>query len=356
MSADTATAAGRAPSPARYFEHVDEHRTPLAGAAPVCLYLETTNRCNLLCTTCPRTYEDLEPPADMSWELFTSIVDQFPRIARVVLHGVGEPMMVRALPRMIRHLKDRSAYVLFNTNGTLLTEKKGRELIASGLDELRVSLDAAEPHAFEAVRGRNMFAGIVRKVRAFRALQRELAAARPRVSLWLTGLKETVGQLGDFVRLAHDMDVPEVYLQRLVYFPEGQGLARVDQALFAGGGDEEGRLIREAEDLARQLGVAFNASGATDPAASLKPEETMQPWSLCRRPWTLMYITAHGRVLPCCIAPFSQRGYEGFTLGDATQQTLREIWNGERYQAFREALLSDRPPPACAGCGLRWSL
>src|SRR5262249_6114578 len=36
----------------RYFDHVDEHRTPLAEAEPVCLYLETTNRCNLLCTTC----------------------------------------------------------------------------------------------------------------------------------------------------------------------------------------------------------------------------------------------------------------------------------------------------------------
>jgi hypothetical protein len=50
------------------------------------------------------------------------------------------------------------------------------------------------------------------------------------------------------------------------------------------------------------------------------------------------------------------RGYASFTLGDATQQTLREIWNGERYQEFRRALLSDRPPPACARCGLRWSL
>ena len=51
--------------PRRYFESVSAVR----GAAvrkPVCLYLETTNRCNLLCTTCPRTYEELEPPADMS--------------------------------------------------------------------------------------------------------------------------------------------------------------------------------------------------------------------------------------------------------------------------------------------------
>jgi MoaA/NifB/PqqE/SkfB family radical SAM enzyme len=342
--------------PRRYFDHIAAGRGAVAEAEPVCLYLETTNRCNLLCTTCPRTFEALEPPGDMNWALFTRIVDQFPRIARVVLHGVGEPMMVRALPRMIRYLKDRGTYVLFNTNGTLLSEKKGRELIEAGLDELRVSLDAAEPHAFKLVRGRDMFARIVRNIRAFRALQRELKAELPRVSLWLTGLKETVDQLNDFVRLAHEIEVPEVYLQRLVYFPEGQGLARPESALFAGGDDEEGRRVREAEDLARQLGIAFNASGATDPAASLKREDEAQPWSLCRRPWTLMYVTAQGRALPCCIAPFSLRGYDSFTLGDATQETLREIWNGDRYQAFRSALLSDRPPAACAGCGLRWSL
>jgi MoaA/NifB/PqqE/SkfB family radical SAM enzyme len=342
--------------PRRYFAHIAEERGPVAEAEPVCLYLETTNRCNLLCTTCPRTFEALEPPGDMSWELFTEIVDQFPNIARVVLHGVGEPMMVRALPRMIRYLKSRGTYVLFNTNGTLLSANKGRELIDSGLDELRVSLDAAEPKAFALVRGRDMFHRIVRNVRAFRAMQRDLRAETPRVSLWLTGLKETVDQLCDFVSLAREIDVGEVYLQRLVYFPEGQGLAQEQSALFAGGDDAEGRAIREAERLAAELGVSFNASGATDPMTSLKPQDEAQPWSLCRRPWTLMYITAHGRALPCCIAPFSMRGYDGFTLGDATQQSLREIWNGERYRHFREALLSDKPAPACAGCGLRWSL
>ena len=69
-----------------------------------------------------------------------------------------------------------------------------------------------------------------------------------------------------------------------------------------------------------------------------------------------MYFTALGRAIPCCIAPFSMRGYDSFTLGDATQQSLREIWNVERYQNFRSALVSDRPSPASAGCGLRWSL
>jgi MoaA/NifB/PqqE/SkfB family radical SAM enzyme len=69
-----------------------------------------------------------------------------------------------------------------------------------------------------------------------------------------------------------------------------------------------------------------------------------------------MCFTATGRALPCGIAPFSMHGYDSFTLGDATQQSLRDIWNGGRYVDFRAALLSPQPPRVCANCGLRWSL
>ncbi|WP_205880435.1 SPASM domain-containing protein [Lichenicoccus roseus] len=100
----------------------------------------------------------------------------------------------------------------------------------------------------------------------------------------------------------------------------------------------------------------LDASGATEAGLSLKRQSDDQPWATCRRPWSLMYFTAHGRALPCCIAPFSLRGYGNYTLGDATQSTLREIWNGEAYRDFRESLLSDVPPAPCRSCGLRWSL
>jgi radical SAM protein with 4Fe4S-binding SPASM domain len=343
--------------PARYHESVGAGLGPVAAGEPVCLYLETTNRCNLLCTTCPRTYADLEPEADMSWELFTRIVDQVPNIARVVLHGVGEPMLVKDLPRMVRHLKARGTYVLFNTNGTVLTVKRGRELCDTGLDELRVSLDAADARTFLLVRGKDYFNRIVRNVRAFTEMQRREGLARPRVSLWLTGLKETVAQLPDFVRLAHDIGVGEVYLQRLVYFDKDAiGLARPDQALFELLTQEEQGHLDAATELARSLGISFNASGATEPGESLARKADSTPWSLCRRPWTVMYITANGRALPCCIAPFSQRGYESYTLGDANQETLRQIWNGPAYREFRASLHSDTPPKSCANCGLRWSL
>ncbi len=339
----------------RYFESVSSSDS-VAQTPPVCLYLEVTNRCNLLCETCPRTFEALEPPMDLSWDLFTKIVDQVPNIARVVLHGVGEPMLVRDLPRMIRYLKARGTHVLFNTNGTLLAPRKQQEIIETGLDELRVSLDAAEAVTFLKVRGKDMFDRIVRNVGSFTNLQRSIGAEKPKVSLWLTGLKETVDQLPDFVRLAARIGVREVHLQRLVFDDAGFGMARPDSSLFEQTRANEEAIIAEAIAIGRDLGVTLDASGATEPGLSLKKAAGDKPWATCRRPWSLMYFTAHGRALPCCIAPFSARGYENYTLGDATQQTLRDIWNSPAYRDFRTGLVGDTPPKPCQGCGLRWSL
>jgi MoaA/NifB/PqqE/SkfB family radical SAM enzyme len=352
-------AAARAPfDPRRYHEQVTGARSEVAERPPVCLYLEVTNRCNLLCTTCPRTYEELEPPADMSWDLFTSIVDQAPGLARAVLHGVGEPMLVANLPKMVRYLKDRGVYVLFNTNGTLLSERNGRALIDARLDELRVSLDASNRESFKAIRGRDYFGRIIRNVRAFRELQEREGHLKPQVSVWLTGMKETVEELPAFVKVAAESGIKEVYLQRLVFFAEAAiGKAQPDQALFEQLTQEESAYLKQAEDLARSLGITFSASGAaSEPGLSLKASSETSPWSLCRRPWSLMYFTANGRALPCCIAPFSQHGYDNYTLGHAGRQSLQEIWNGPAYRDFRTTLLSDKPPKACANCGLRWSL
>ncbi len=354
---ETAELAKAAVDPRRYFESVRTD-SDVPAHQPVCLYLETTNRCNLLCTTCPRTYEELEPPADMSWDLFRSIVDQVPNLQRAVLHGVGEPMLVKNLPRMVRYLKDRGTYVLFNTNGTVLNEKNGRALIEAELDELRVSFDAANAELYRAIRGKNYFHRILKNVRAFRELQEREGKLKPRVSAWLTGMRETIEQLPDFVRVAADTGVREVYLQRLVFYTENAiGKARPDQALYEQLSADEAIHIDRAAAVAASLGITFSASGAaSEPGMSLKRRDSGSPWSLCRRPWTVMYITANGRALPCCIAPFSQRGYENYTLGDATQQTLREIWSGPAYRDFRQALTSEQPPAACASCGLRWSL
>ena len=222
---------------------------------------------------------------------------------------------------------------------------------------MRVSLDASNAKSYLKVRGKNYFDRILKNVKAFRTMQEREGHAKPAVSAWLTGMRETIEELPAFVRVAAEIGVKEVYLQRLVFFDHDTvGLAQPDQALFEKMSGDEAIHLEAAEAVAKSLGLKFSASGAaSEPGMSLRKKGD-SPWSLCRRPWTVMYFTANGRALPCCIAPFSQHGYENYTLGDATQETLRDIWNGDRYKSFREGLLSDRPPQACASCGLRWSL
>ena len=104
---DALTTAQSKVDPRRYHESASRQRSDAAEAKPVCIYLETTNRCNLLCTTCPRTYEELEPPADMSWELFTRIVDQVPNIARASARASSQGAPTSSKGRVVPRPSER---------------------------------------------------------------------------------------------------------------------------------------------------------------------------------------------------------------------------------------------------------
>src|SRR6266536_3007115 len=81
---------------------------------------------------------------------------------------------------------------------------------------------AATPALYHRLRGIDKFEQIIGNLRAF--IARHGGRDRPRVSLWFVGMHENLHELPDFVRLAADLGVPEVYLQRLVYFGDGRKL------------------------------------------------------------------------------------------------------------------------------------
>lgn len=348
--------------PAAYRAVDPATRGAIEAHLPGCVFIEVTNHCNLLCETCPRTFVTYEEPKTLSWDNFVRIVEQFPDMQRAVLHGIGEPLLNKDLPRMIAYLKARGVEVLFNTNATLLNEEWSRKLIDSGLDELRCSIDGADPKTYAIIRGAPLLHKLVSNLTAFMRLQRELGATTPRVSIWMTGLKENMHELPALIRLTAQMGVPELYLQRMVYYndtDDGPGLLKEGHGLFDNFDEEVERIIAQSETLARELGISFKSSGATSPRKSLEASRQGQdnhPWKACRRPWTTAYITANGNALPCCISPFATTDYESLKLGNVFEQPFVEIWNDERYQQWRERLLSDHPHPACAGCGVHWSL
>lgn len=336
-------------------------RSPTAEQPAGVVFIEVTNRCNLRCRTCVRTFTALEKPQTLRWERFLHLASQFPGLQRAVLHGIGEPLLNPELPRMIAYLKERGATVLFNTNATLLSEEWGRALIASGLNELRCSLDAARPASYARIRGAPLLPQIVQNLRSLTALQRRLNAARPRLSLWMTATLDNIAELPELVQLAAELQVPEVYLQRLVTYLDGDSAAGMPDSrrqLFGNGSDEVDAIIARAEALGRATGVSLSASGAAGLRRGLEAvrSEDHRPWADCRRLWTSAYVTANGNCLPCCMSPFATTDYASLVLGNLFEQDFRDIWNAGPYQTWRRRLLSPTPPPPCQGCGVHWSL
>jgi MoaA/NifB/PqqE/SkfB family radical SAM enzyme len=296
----------------------------------------------------------VEPPKDLRLAELVRIVEQFPRLERVLLHGIGEPLLNPDLFRMITYLKGRGTTVVFNSDAIGLTEKKRRDLIQSGLDELRVSMDAATPETYRAIRGVGMFDRVVENVTALGRQKEECAVALPKISLWFTVMKRNLAELPDFVRLAGKVGAAQVNVQRLVHY--GDGLAVQEQSVYGTLSAMEEKLLAEASRLSQEVGIVLSASGNTTPVESLTPEERERPWSGCQRPWSLSYITANGNVLPCCISPWTAKDYAGLILGNALLEPVAEIWNGERYRAFRTKFETYEAPDPCRGCGRLWSI
>ena len=324
---------------------------------PRSIYIEPTSRCNELCQQCPRTLLSREEDRDLTFDEFRLIVDQFPILDRVVLHGLGEPLLNKELPLMIRYLKARGTHVLFNSNGILLNARRGQALIDAGLDEYRLSMDGATREMYARVRGVDAFDKIWRNVEAFTTMQRQQDAQKPIVSLWFTAMRENLHELPGLIELASKAGIREVYLQRLVYFEAG--LAASKQALFRRSTPEELALIRRCEQLCQERQITFKAAGASTPVESIVRDLGERPWTGCHRPYTLTYITSSGNVLSCCFAPFGHRSAREYreerVLGNVFQEPIESIWYGERYNAFRRAFESDSPARHCSQCGVNWS-
>lgn len=320
---------------------------------PAELYLEVTNRCNLKCKMCPQFWGMPEPDADLDLDAVKAIIAQLPRLDRVVLHGVGESVLNPALPEIVALVRARGATTLMNSNGTILTRKRVIGLVTAGLDELRISIDAASPETYEQVRGADALGKLIRNLGVVRDVKAEQGATLPRVSLWVMGLAESLRELPDVVTLAAEAGVHEVYLQRLV--TSERGIAHAKNSLY-GATDDLLAPLAEAHRRAEALGVVLKGSGDTTGADSVLTTSEDAPWRGCRRPWSLMYITANGNALPCCISVFTDTPHEELVLGNVFETPIAEVWNGPRYRAWRKAMWEGEPPSPCKGCGVSWSL
>jgi pyruvate-formate lyase-activating enzyme len=123
---------------------------------PTDVLLETTTACNLTCSMCPR--EGLtRAGGHMSEALWRRLIDEiaaWETPTRIWPAIMGEPLLRGPeLFRMIAHARERGiAKVCLNTNLLPLRTAWLDELLACGIDDLYVGVDAVTPDAYAQIR------------------------------------------------------------------------------------------------------------------------------------------------------------------------------------------------------------
>jgi len=66
--------------------------------------------------------------------------------------------------------------------------------------------------------------------------------------------------------------------------------------------------------------------------------------TFCMYPWIHMHVWPTGQAYPCCHAEMTP------VYGNAREQTMKEIWNSEKFKQLRQDMLSNTPNKTCNKC------
>lgn len=321
-------------------------RKPLQmGQLPIHIQLEPTTYCNLNCKMCGRS-QYLQHAAHLEVAAFQRILDQI-HPQKITFSGLGEPLTHPHLFEMVRLAKEQGCSINTTTNATLFTPARSEQIVNSGLDLIKISIDGATRQTYQFIRGEDQFLQVLDGIRALNDAKKQAASLTPFIRLNYVMSNANYHEIKATVELAKSLGVDAIYFQPLELVGiEDRQHALVGNLTY----DVFAHELRQAADTARQLGVNTNLSGLLRKLSAYwkkyQLETRKQDSRICILPWFSTYITVDGYVRPCC--SFSQTDVN---LGNILTTDMPDIWNGEQYQQFRQAMRAgQRPYPICANC------
>lgn len=140
---------------------------------PRFIQIETILGCDADCPFCPQKKID-RGPVVMPDAVWRKIVDETRGLGvtyRPFLQN--EALLDKRLARIVDYIKsDPTSRVEINTNGSLLDERRSRELIDAGIDLVRFSIDAFSPESYARCRTGLDYATVVDNANRFISLAR----------------------------------------------------------------------------------------------------------------------------------------------------------------------------------------
>lgn len=290
---------------------------------PFAIAIETSNNCNSSCVMCPR--RDMKRSlGNMSLHMFRKILDELYEnqvvLRKMFFHWMGEPLMNPHIAEIISYAAERNIaeILVMGTNSIELKGQLARDIIASGLDEIFISLDANTSEMYSNIKGHDVhFSQIEDNIRRFVELKAEMKSNKPYVRLKMLKMEINKHEVNGYIAKWRDT-VDEVYIENDLNAWNGTN-SSVNNAIGA-------------DNVYRDL---ISGSVGRFP---------------CERLWYQLAISWDGRVSPC-IADWDMVG----GIGNVSQNTLFDIWNQPVLVAIRENHIDGRYEEIgmCAKC-MRW--
>ena len=270
---------------------------------PVNLEFDLIDACTLNCPQCLRSpdmlpgYKDyLGKGTKLQYEHIVRLLDEGWKyqLPSVNIGGSGEPMLHPDLLKICKSIMDHEILELrIISNGTRLTGKIAEGLVEQQVHFLSISIDAFSSETYGKVRGDpKSYQEVVDNVMTFLALREKRKSEFPMLRVTFVQQSNNNHEVKSFVD----------------YWSSRADL--VDVQTYS-----DYRKTDLGKDFA------------------------------CNQPWKRLAIYADGHVVPCC-------GFPGivFDLGNIKEQSLHDMWVGEKMKAFRFALIAKRFPAPCLRC------
>ena len=292
---------------------------------PRVLMIEPTNECNLRCPLCPTGTGKLKrAKGQMSFELYRRVLAELDgSLERLMLYNYGEPFLHPRILEMMAEAHQAQVHTRVSTNGLLfLHAMDASDLIASGLDYLRVSVDGATQETYNVYRVGGRLDRVLEGVRLLQERKCELGRFKPVVELQFIVMRHNEHEIPLMRQIARELGV----LLRFKSVGLGDLNREPDRRAWLPG-DES---LRRYDERDGRFDLARNGHAGR----------------VCDHPWHRLVVNWDGQVTPCCY------DWDGvYEFGNAADG-ISAVWNGERLRTFRQAVRSHEHPTICRNCSV----
>lgn len=270
---------------------------------PLAIAVELSSDCNSNCYMCPRK-NLTRAGGKMTWDLFKKIIDELHKnkilLRKIFLHWMGEPLLNENFGRMIAYAKKKNVaeMVVMASNLIALDNNKAKRLVASGLDELFVSLDAVRQETYDKIRGNSAsLKKVEESIHLLVEMRQKIKSTLPYIRLKILKSSVNEDEIKEF-KAKWSPVVDEIYVE---------------------------------EDLNAWNGTNpdVNENIKSDPLYKGKAKMAAGRWP-CDRLWYQLAISQDGFVSPC-IADWNGTGF----IGNVKKESIFDIWHSPKLKEMR---------------------